>query len=175
MSVSYFSDYKGAGIFIPLIIFWLLYGYFLYLNIKFNSRYRKLLELAAKPVDGTADGFSSRPFPAGKAKFTREELNSFAIFLRKHFIAFPYVKKSGTLLALTDQSRFWSGRLNDKKDSYVSFNFDGTISVNIAKKDYQKYKEEYTFDELCESLGDMFKQFLFYFQENNTEKILQHF
>lgn len=175
MAVSYFIDYKGIYVFIPLIIFWSFYGYFVYLYVKFNSRYRKILELAAKPVNGTADGFSSRPFPAGKAKFTREDLNNFAIFLRKHFIALPYFEKSGVVLALTDQSRFRFGHLNDKKDSYVYFNFDETISVNIARKDYQKYNAEYTFDELCESMGNLFKLFLVHFQEKNIDKILQHF
>ena len=28
-------------------------------------RYKEILQLAAKPVTGTADGFTSRPFPAG--------------------------------------------------------------------------------------------------------------
>ncbi len=175
MAVSYFIDYKGIYVFIPLIIFWSFYGYFVYLYVKFNSRYKKILEFAAKPVDGTADGFSSRSFPAGKAKFTEEELNAFAKFLRKHFIAFPYIDSSGVLMVLSDQSKYWFGRPNELKNSYVSFRFDGQVSVNIAKNDYQKYKAEYTFDELCESMGDLFKQFLFYFQEDKQENILQFF
>ena len=172
MAVSYFFDYKGIYVFIPLIIFWFFYGYFVYLYVKFNSRYIKILELAAKPIDGTADGFSSRSFPAGKTKFTQEELNNFAKFLKKHFIAFPYIDKNGVLMMLSDQSKFWIARPNEFKNSYVSFSFDGQVSVNIAKKDYQKYKEEYTFDELCESMGNLFKRFLRYFQENNQDKIL---
>ena len=58
-------------------------------------------------------------------------------------------------------------------DSYVAFNYDGTVAVNIARKDYQKYKEEYTFDELCHALGDLFRRFLEYYRDGKEEKILE--
>jgi hypothetical protein len=175
MAASYFFDYKGIFIFIPLLILWTVYGYFVYLYRKFNSSYKRLLELAAKPVNDIANGFSSRPFPAGELSFTKKELMDFTNFLKKHFIAFPYIDKNRILLLLTDQSKFWFGGPHQVKDSYVTFSFDGKVTVNIAIKEYKKYKEEYTFDKLCEALGNLFKEFFVNFQQNNTKDILKYF
>jgi hypothetical protein len=34
------------------------------------------------------------------------------------------------------------------------------MSVNISREDYFEYKEDLSFDRLCESLGDVFAGFL---------------
>ena len=56
--------------------------------------------------------------------------------------------------------------------TYVSFDSDGTVEVNISEKDYRKYKDEYTFDQLCASLGDLFTGFLELFKENKSGEII---
>lgn len=172
MAVSYFSDYKGVFIAVPIIILYFFYFYMIYMNFKLSSHYRKILEVAAKPVEKTADGFTPRPLLAGTISFAQKEISGFARFLKKHRIAVPYVDRNGILLAIKDHNRFWFGRPNERKDTYVSFNNDGTVAVNIARKDYQKYKEEYTFDELCLSLGALFKRFLEYYKQGKESKIL---
>jgi hypothetical protein len=57
-------------------------------------------------------------------------------------------------------------------DSYVAFGFNGEITVNIAKKDYKKYKEELTFDRLCSSFGNLFREFLELFQRGESRTII---
>jgi len=59
-----------------------------------------------------------------------------------------------------------------KKDTYVTFDFNGNVSVNIAKKDYQKYKEEFTFDQLCSSLGNLFIEFLELYLKGKSREII---
>ena len=58
-------------------------------------------------------------------------------------------------------------------DTFVSFDFNGRVTVNIAKKEYDKYKEEFTFDELCTSLGSLFIEFLKLFQNSDSIRILE--
>jgi len=65
---------------------------------RINWRYREILELAANPVDESADGFTPRPFPAGEAKYTKEEIIRFTKFMIKHVIAYPFVEKNRVVL-----------------------------------------------------------------------------
>ena len=132
------------------------------------------MELAAKSVTGKADGFTSRPLAAGKSKFTRQELMDFAVFLKRNRIALPYYDDKRVMLAVKDQSRFWFGQPTEARDSYISFYFNGNVTVNIAKNDYKKYMDELTFDQLCQSLANLFKTYLHDFQNKKTNAILQH-
>ncbi len=58
-----------------------------------------------------------------------------------------------------------------QKVSYVSFNSEGKISVHISEHDFKRYKEQLTFDQLCASLGDVFKRFLEYYKKGNEARI----
>lgn len=138
-------------------------------------RHREVLELAARPVSGSADGFTSRPFPAGEASYTKEELNAFTKFVLKHGIAFPNKEEDRTVLIINENifRHFLIKKKGVQKDTYVAFDADGQISVNIAEKDYKKYKEELTFDQLCQSLGNLFKEFLSLHQQGQEKKIIE--
>jgi len=170
---SYLSDYKGIFIIIPLIILYLFYFYLLYVNHRLNANYRQLLELAAHPVEDTDDGFTSRPLPAGKITLSTEELSAFARFLKKHYIAFPCAEKDNVIFTIKDHRRFWFGRPDELKDSYVAIDLKGNMTVNISRKDYQKYREEYSFEGLCLSLGTVFKRFFEFFHLGQAQKILE--
>ena len=39
--------------------------------------------------------------------------------------------------------------------SWVSIDFQGNVSVSIAKKDYLNYQENYSFDQLCNGMGNI--------------------
>ena len=64
-------------------------------------------------------------------------------------------------------------RKNYTDSTYVLFEEDGKVEVNISEKDYKKYKDELTFDQLCASLGNMFIEFLNLFRENNSGEIIK--
>lgn len=134
---------------------------------------RNVLELAALPVTSTEDGFTQRPFPVGTISTTKDEIQSFARFLTKHLIALAYQEHDRMILIIEiNELTYIKFRKPDfSKHTYVSFDYDGNIHVQIAQKDYKKYKEELTFDQLCESLGNLFISFLLDYQKNQTENI----
>lgn len=172
MSLSYLLGDKAAPLSGALVVMYAVYGILLYRNMKINARFRRILELAARTVTTSHDGFTPRPLPAGSAPVSRDELIGFARFLKKNGIAFPYSDETGVMLALKDQSSFLFGRPRENRDSYVAIGFDGRVTVNLARKDYRKFKEELTFDRLCRSLGDVFKMFLIQYRKGEGRKII---
>lgn len=157
----------GAGILFILLMYVLVTN-------RTKWRYSEILELAARPVNQSDDGFTPRPFPAGAARYTKEEVTGFARFVLRHVIAFPYFEENGVVFVVPERmyKDFFSLRNDYSNDTYVSFGLDGNVSVNIAKKDYQKYKEELTFDQLCQSLGNVFKDFLELYRKGEGNKII---
>ena len=139
-----------------------------------NWRYREILELAARPVEKSENGFSGRPFPAGKTSYQKSEILEFSRFMLKHVIAFPFVE--GNRVVLVIPRNMFSYLLFFKKDyhhaTHITFYFNGNITVQIAKKDYSQYIEEWTFDKLCQSLGNLFRHFLVLFQQGKAQEII---
>jgi hypothetical protein len=158
----------AAGVFLILHIFVLI-------SKQINWRYREILELAARPVEGAADGFAARPFPSGSADYTREDARRLARFLLKYVIAYPVFEADRVVLIIPRY--MWSYLLFFKpsydNETYVAFNDAGEVSVRIAKPDYQAYKEELTFDQLCASLGDLFKQFMGMHRQGEAKAIIE--
>lgn len=149
---------------------------FMYVLITNRIRWRQweILELAARPVNETDDGFTPRPFPAGEAKYTRQEIIGLAKFMLKHVIIFPHFEQNRTVFVVPENmfKHLLFLRRGYENDTYVSFDFDGNVSVSITRRDYQKYREELTFDQLCDSLGNLFKQFLELYQDGQKDKII---
>jgi len=155
----------------------ILGGVLIYIMVtrRMKWRYREVLELAARPVSGAANGFTPRPYPAGEASYTKEELKAFAKFILKHGIALPHSDTDRTVLVINPSlfRPFLFKKKDPQRDTYVTFDADGRISVNITEKDYKKYREELTFDQLCLSLGNLFKDFLTLHQQGQAKKIIE--
>lgn len=139
-----------------------------------NPHFRQVLELAARPVEETAAGFTSRPYPSGSAAYTREELDSFARFLMRRWIATAYPDAERVVLVIGGFSwkHFIRGKIDFQRLTYVAFDNEGKVSVNISRKDYQKYRDQLSFEQLCASLGSLMTRFLAYHQTGNAENIL---
>jgi len=157
----------GAGVFFILMMYVLF-------TKKINWRYEEILELAARPIKKTEDGFTHRPFPAGDTQYTRNEIMDFAKFLLKNIVAVPYYEDNRIIMVIPVNMfrHLLYLRKDYLEDTYVSFDFDGGISVHIAQKDYLRYKDEWTFDQLCQSLGDVFKRFLCSHQKGEGHAII---
>jgi hypothetical protein len=127
-------------------------------------RGREIFELAAEPVDETGNGYTSRPRPVGRVKYSPKQLREFAQFASRHLIALPYItSKNITLVPVKMGDEF--GRLlglsGDYRDAtWVNFDVDGEVSVHIAQADYLDYREALSFDQLCISLGQVFIDFI---------------
>lgn len=158
---------------IALVLF-ILFIYILAAK-KIKWRYREVMELAARSVHDTEDGFTSRPFPAEKTESTKTETISFARFLLKHAIAFPMIKKDKVIIVIPQNMMlyFFGIRKEYQKDSHIIYNYNGNITVSITEKDYRSYNEELTFDKLCSSFSELFLLFLEQHKNKQEDKIIK--
>jgi hypothetical protein len=100
----------------------------------------------------------------GRVEYSLHELRGFARFAAKHMMALPYISnKNITLVPLTMGDEFFRllGLLGDYRDAtWINFDVDGEVSIHIAQKDYLEYREPLAFDNLCQSFGQLFIDFL---------------
>ncbi len=147
-----------------MLFFWFTLLCMLYIGITRTVKWRReeILELAAKPVQECQDGFTERPYPLGKASYSKDELLKFSRFLFKRLIAVPCEEQNRMVLVVTGHyiDHILRIRSDYSRDTWVAFDYSGNISVHIIKDDYIQYKDELSFDQLCASLGNLFKEFL---------------
>jgi hypothetical protein len=156
-----------------IIAVWLVY---MMATGKGQWKGKYVFELAAIQVHETVNGFTERPRPAGKAEYTKSELFGFAEFLKRNLIALAYVEKNNLVFVpvkMGDEYNFLLGFAGDYRyHTWISFDFEGNVSASISKKDYLAFTEELAFDQLCDSLGKLFIEFLEYYRKDETERIL---
>ena len=141
---------------------------------KINWRYREVLELAAKPVEGTEDGFTNRTFPAGKISSDEEQIREYSKFLFSEMIVYPIIEKTRTILVIPNN--MWKWIFYFSKDytsnTHVIFEYSGEVLVKIAEDDYKVYKDELTFDLLCSSMAELFMRWFRLFTEKKGKDII---
>ncbi len=174
IALNFFIGLPVLTVFVTVCLF-TLFIYMFFVFLKHLARFRRILELAARPVDDTKNGFTQRPYPSGKAVYSKGEIFGFAEFIKSRLIAIPFVESSGITLAFPED---WLGRLYDMHGNYlddtrVIFQFNGQVSAHITEKDYKKYQEELTFDQLCSSLGNMFIEFMELYKNGEGDHILE--
>ena len=159
-----------------LILFFLVWIGILFFTKKLKWRGREILEMAAGPVEDTGSGYTTRPLPAGKTEFTPKQIIQFAQFAMRHLIAVPYTGKDMVVFVPVMAGRefpFIVGLKSDYTDeTWIAFNFNGDVSVNISHRDYLNYNEELSFEQLCGSLGNMFIEFMEKFQRGEGTRII---
>ena len=137
---------------------------------------REIFELASMLIEPQPDGFTERPHPAGKAEYARSELTGFAEFLRKNLVAMPYFEENRIVFVPVKMEDEFAYMFNPEKfkqnRSWIAFDFQGSVTVNVSKRDYIGYKEELSFDQLCDNLGKLFIEFIGYYRKGEAERIL---
>ena len=156
---------KGWTIFFLVAeLFFMIWLYMLAANRKIKWRGRDILELVAAPVEQVGNGYTPRPLPSGKTEFTKQQIEKFADFARRNLIAVTYFGRDRIVfvpVVTGRESGFILGLKNDYTDeTWVAFDNDGNVSVNISHRDYLEYKDNLAFDQLCESLGNLFVEFI---------------
>jgi hypothetical protein len=162
-----------ASMAVLAFLIWLVY---LIATKKVKWRGREILEMAAAPIEETGNGYTSRPLAAGKVDFNKEQIMDFARFARRHLIAVSYVGKDKIIFVPVMMGRefgFIMGLKNDYTDeTWVSFDFDGNVTVNISHRDYLEYIEALSFEQLCASLGNLFVEFVEMHQRGEGVRII---
>ena len=139
-------------------------------------RGREIMKLAAEPVKDTQDGYTERPLPVGKREYTRQQVVAFADFARRHLIALPHVTDDKVVLVPVKMGNEFGHILGLRRDyaedTWVSFDSKGEVSAHISRNDYLEYTETLSFDQLCESLGHLFGEFLELFTRGEQTRII---
>lgn len=151
--VAYYSGILFFGVILISLV----------LSRRFKWRGREVFELTAESIEEVGNGYTSRPRPVGKVEYSQQEIRDFTKFLSRHLIALPYLTTKNTTLVIVKMGEEF-GRLlglsGDYRDAtWVNFDADGNVSVHIAQKDYLDYREPLAFDQLCNSLGQLFIDF----------------
>ena len=137
---------------------------------------RGVFELASQSVELTSSGFTDRPKPSGKTTYSESELLGFAKFLQQNLVAMSFREETKIVFVpvkMGDEFSFVFSPKRFKADrSWVAFDYVGNITVCISKKDYLDYKEELSFDQLCDNLGKLFIDFMEYYKKGEEERIL---
>lgn len=170
-------DNKGWTIFFLVTqMFFMIWLTLLTVNRKIKWRGRDILELAAAPVEKIGDGYTPRPLPSGRTEFTKRQIEEFADFARPNLIAITYFGKDKTVFVPVMTGRensFILGMKSDYTDeTWVAFDNNGNVSVNISHRDYLEYKEALAFDQLCESLGNLFVEFVEMYHRGEGVRII---
>jgi hypothetical protein len=149
---------------------------YLLLTRRAKWRGRDILELAAAPVDELGNGFTERPYPSGKADYSWDEILGFARFCGKHMISLPYIESERVYLVPVRMGKefghLWNVSRNISKDTWVCFDSVGNVTVNISKDDYYLYRDDLSFDQLCDSLAALYIDFLDLYRRDTTVRII---
>ncbi len=139
-------------------------------------RGRDILELAAAPVEDLGDGFTERPYPFGKADYSWDEILGFAQFCGKYMISLPYIASERVCLVPIRMGKefghLWNVSRSISKDTWVCFDSEGNVTVNISRDDYYLYHDDLSFDQLCDSLADLYVEFLDMYRRGETVRII---
>jgi len=153
-NLYYFLPIAGLmGISFTIMIIWSF-------QRKLKWRTREMLELAAQPVVDKTNGLTQRPLQAGKVDGSREEMLGFASFIRRNLIAIPVFEEERVIFILNiPMNKLLQFSSKYEGRTWVAFNYDGKVTVNIQQTDYFMYKDLLAFDQLCRSLGELFIDF----------------
>jgi hypothetical protein len=152
----------------------------LFIIVKWNSLYgqerfeinsRRLFRLAAERLYETSDGFTERPYSAGKINITKDELLGFVRYLHGNYIVRPFYLEDTISITFSMNTSLLVIH-NPSEVSQVILGHDGTVVVKISEKDYRDYHERLSFDQLCASVANVFIRFLDYYQKGNESRII---
>jgi len=148
-----------AGMYVLLLVV-----AYLGFNRKLKWRGQEVFELAAMPVEDTGDSFTARPRPTGQVPISKTEMIRFVDFITTNLIAFAFREDNRIIFVPTLPGKDTLYLLGIKKDyledTWVAIDYDGNVSVNITQEDYLIFKQDLDFDQLCQSLGNVFIEFL---------------
>lgn len=150
-----------------IIVFWPV----LSSQERFEANARRLFKLASELIEDVADGFTERPFSAGKIRIEKDELNGFSRFVNGKFIARTFHLDDGIYYSFSMNESVLHIQ-DPRKVSYVTISSSGEVKVQISEADYRQYRHRINFDKLCESMAGVFTRFMDYYKEGKEQRII---
>lgn len=138
---------------------------------KYEANARRLFKLAAEQLEDTAEGYTGRPFSAGKINVEPVELEGFLRFLNGKFITRTFRRGNDFYLSFS-MNRSVLTITEPAETSNICINSTGEIAVQVSQADYRQYRERFSFDQLCASMGGLFARFLEYYREGMENRII---
>jgi len=156
---------------IIFLAFWLL---FLLFTKRLKWKGREVMELIARNVEESVDGYTDRPRPCGNLNATQLELDEFIAYLRKNLVFLVVREVDQYVLVPVKMGNEFRHllRVNHEQYTWITINHAGDIRVHIAKEDYLDYKVNLSYDQLSENLGNLVKHFFEEFRAHNEVRIL---
>jgi hypothetical protein len=143
---------------------------------KLKYRGREIMELAAWDVEAGPESYTERPRPAGVVEYSKYDIIDFGNYLKKILVCYPFQEENRVVMVPIKHGAEFELLFKPDYDylskTWISFDFEGQVSVHISRKDYLDYKEDLAFDHLCESLGQLFITFADFYMKGNKVRIL---
>jgi hypothetical protein len=168
-----FSDEFKIGLL--LFIFFTVWMNYVGYRKKLKYKGRELMELAAWDVEEGPDTYTERPRPAGVVEYSKYDIIDFGNQLKKILVCYPFVEENRVILVPIKMGNefelLYKPKYNYISKTWISFDFDGQVSVHISKKDYLDYKDDLSFDSLCKSLGQLMITFADFYMKGDKVRI----
>ena len=170
------GDREVAPAFGILLMASIVFLVFVLLTRQAKWRGRDILELAALPVQDRVESFSGRPRPSGRGDFDRADVLEFAAFARRRQLAMTYAEPGRVVFVPLRMGKefgyLFRRRPDYVNDTWVAFHDDGQVTVNVSHEDYREFREDLDFDQLCQSLADVFLGFFEMHRKGQDSRIL---
>jgi hypothetical protein len=167
------NEFKISVLFFYFFMFWLMYVAY---RKKLKYRGREVMELAAWDVEEAVNTYTERPRPAGVVEYSKYDIIDFANYMKSNLVCFPFQEDNRILLVPIKMGNEYGLMFNSNYDylneTWISFDFDGQVSVHISRKDYLDYKDDLSFDHLCESLGQLMITFADFYMRGDKVRII---
>jgi len=138
---------------------------------RYEANARRLFKLASELVSETSNGFTQRPFAAGKISISKEELFGLVRFINGKFIA-RSIHQENLIYLIFSMNKSVLKVKDPTEVSYIEINHEGKVSVKISENDYHLYKDTFNFDQLCENMAGVFIRFTEYYKNQNENRII---
>jgi hypothetical protein len=138
---------------------------------RFEANARRLFKLAVELVSETSNGYTHRPFAAGRIEINKEDLLGFVRFMNGKLIARAIRQKNLTYLIFSMNKSVLKVE-EPSEVSYFEMTEGGELSVKISEKDYRQYRATFNFNQLNENMASVFFRFLDYYKSGNETRIL---
>jgi hypothetical protein len=107
--------------------------------------------------------------------YSKYDIIDFTNYLKRVMIGMTYLEENRVLIVPIKYGHEWGALYNPNfnylEKTWISFDFDGQVSVHISRKDYLDYKEDLAFDHLCESLGKLMITFADFYMKGDKVRI----